>query len=156
MDISQLAAHFDIIVFISLSNVCHVSDPLTQKQRHNNTQHSNIVSDRLLYVECCFQTVTLQTYLRKQGSSITSSIRSATKWKPCILCSYPDSMTAFKSFIDTTLTYLFILCYYIVQGNKYRPGGSNLNPNHSPWIWKQPARSRSRNKCTTLPDEIAQ
>ena len=105
-------------------------------------------------MECCFQTETLQTYLRKQGSAITLSLRSATKWKPCILCSYPESKTAFRWFADTILTYCFILCYCIVEGNKYRPGGSYKKTIQSPSIWKQQFRLNRRNECTTLPDVI--
>jgi hypothetical protein len=105
-------------------------------------------------VEWCFQTVALQTYLRNQGSAITPSLCSVTKWKPCILCSNADSKTVFRSFIDTVLTQFFILCYYILQVKEYRPGGSHMNPIRSPWIWKQQFRSKRRNGCTTLFDVI--
>jgi len=43
------------------------------------------------------------------------------------------------------------MCYYIVQGNKYRPGGSQMNLIHSLLIWKEQASSKRRNKSTTLP-----
>jgi hypothetical protein len=74
--------------------------------------------------------------------------------KSCILCPYPDSKTAFRWFVDTMLTFFIILCYCIVQGNKYRPGGSHMNPIQSPSIWKQQFRLKRRNECTTLPDVI--
>jgi hypothetical protein len=59
-----------------------------------------------------------------QWSAIKPSLRGATKWKSCTLCSYPDSKTAFRWFIDTKLTYCLILYYYIVQRKKYRSGGT--------------------------------
>jgi len=112
------------------------------------------VLDHLRYVESCFQTVTLQIFLQEEGLAITPSLSTATKWKPWILFSYLAYKNALSWFIDTILTYFFILCSYNVQGNKYRPGGSYMKPIRSYWIWKQKARPKRRNKCKILKDAI--
>jgi hypothetical protein len=54
--------------------------PQTKTSQHPTQYY--FVGHRLLYVEWRFKTVTLQTYIRKQGSSITPGLRSVKKWKP--------------------------------------------------------------------------
>jgi hypothetical protein len=96
----------------------------------------------------------INTLKKARVSDYTELLRSVTEWKSYIICSYPDSKTAFRWFIDTLLTYFFIVCYYIVQENRFRPACSHMNPIQSPWIWNKLVCPKRRNKCPTLPELI--